>query len=93
MDDRVLQKSLGWWCQGIALPNFSRSPVSTSSDNGKNTGLMQTVSLAAATRGNPSGISRAAATGPGPGDHHPEEAEKADCWQGLDLQVAASGEG
>lgn len=90
----MLQKSLGWWYQGIALPNFSsRSPVSTSSDNGKNTGPTQTVLLAAATRGNPSGISRAAATGAGPGDHHPEEAEKADCWQGLDLQVAASGEG
>lgn len=70
---------------------FKKSPLSTSSDNGKNTGPMQTVLLAAATRGNPSGISRAAATGAGPGDHHPEEAEKADCWQGLDLQVAASG--
>lgn len=91
MNDRVLQKSLSWWCQGIALPNFfSRSPVSTSRDNGKNTGPMQTVLLAAATRGNPSGISRAATTGAGPGDHHPEEAEKADCWRGLDLQVAAS---
>lgn len=27
----------------------------------------------------------------GPGDHQPEEGQKADCWQCLDLHVATSG--
>lgn len=55
--DRVLQKSLGKWCQGIALLNFFSR---TSNGNGK-----KHWANAAATRGkatNPTGMSREAAS-------------------------------
>lgn len=69
------------------------SPISISNDNGKNTGPMQTVLMAAATGGTRQGIAEKLPLRQGTGDHQPEDVQKADCWQCLDLHVAASGEG
>lgn len=49
--------------------------------------------MAAATRGTRQGIAETLPPRQGPDDHQPEEVQKADCWQCLDLHTAASGEG
>lgn len=53
---------------------------------------MQIVLTAAATGGPHQGVAEKLPLRQGP-DHQPEEVQKADCWQCLDLHVAASGEG
>lgn len=49
--------------------------------------------MAAATRGTHQGLAEKLPLRQGPGDHQPEEVQKADCWQCLDLRVVTSGEG